>query len=722
MNESGNENGNDYYNDNTNDNDNDNNYNENSYNNKKTIEKPLHGSQINSFNQEDHLDNSERHFTFLQPNGNNIFFENEQGDLDYLYQNIRDNTKYVICILVKDDLDSSEKLLKHTLEGIKNNIPELSNLMKSDNILICAFFNEIKDNNIFDEGDFKSLRDEQYILAQKSFSLDKNNDFLSVHCISKKNYFSDIAVLKCFYSIIINLLKKDKNYIFSSVITAGVSPKSSSIPTLIKISYNKKNSHSIVVPSLEDEGNGNIFSKIKKYENVHFNIYNMNFYDMTAAVPISSLFNVMTIDNNLFSSLIGFYQEVKLNEFIDYHDYNLALYLYRNNIRIIYYNSNYMGNILSNSEIDIYDYKNYWVLRYSGYYGNFFDILKTFINFEVCDFIKKIFLFFYIIGLFVEFIFPSLFTMVIYTIFYEAFNIFDARPAVFCTLLYLFILVCSGACSLISINSKKVHLSNAFFYYFMEVYYLFILICSIIAMDNVKKNKGFNLENYKFNTAAITLIIIFTFIPAIIPMILKNQEIISNIVEMLLYLVLGAPASSSSFHIAKIINSPQTIGGTNTKDNKGIVIIFYFLSNLFFGSLAFYNYNRKKRCEAVMGLGIFYLIYNFFKILAITMNILSINKLTISADANRDLNLSRSQHSMNYMENSNQQNENDYNNYSNNNVSQSKGPDYPSQSQVENQYGNGSISGNNINNNNSINNNENDNYNYNDNYNDNYQN
>ena len=36
----------------------------------------------------------------------------------------------------------------------------------------------------------------------------------------------------------------------------------------------------------------------------------MNFYDMTAAVPISSLFNVMTIDNNLFSSLIGFYQEV----------------------------------------------------------------------------------------------------------------------------------------------------------------------------------------------------------------------------------------------------------------------------------------------------------------------------------------------------------------------------------------------------------------------------
>jgi len=705
MNESGNENEN--YNDN--DNDNDNNYNENNYNNNTNYEKPMHGSQIqNSYNEEDHSFNSKRNFTFLQPNGNNIFFENNEGDLDYLYQNIKDNTKYVICILVKDDSDSSEKLLKDTLEGIKSNILGLSKLMKAENILICAFFNEIWNNSIFDEGDFKSLRDVQYILAQKSYSLDQN-DFISVHCISQKNYFSDIAILKCYYSIIINLLKTGKDYIFSSVITAGVSPISSSIPTLIEISYHDKNSHFIVVPSLLDVSDGNIFSKIKKYENVHFNIYNMNFYDMTAAVPISSLFNVMTIDNNLYMLLINFYQEAHLNEFIDYHDYNLALYLYNKSCKIIYYNSNNMGRISSNSEIDICDYKNYWVSRYSGYYGNFLDILYTFINFGVCDFIKKIFLFFYIIGLFVEFIFPSLSTMVVYTIFYEAFKIYDERPAVFCTLLYLFILVCSGACSLISINSKRMPITNVFFYYFMEVYYLFILICSIIAMDNVKKNKGFNLENYKFNTAAITCIIIFTFIPAIIPMLLKNQEITSNIVEMLLYLVLGAPASSSSFHIAKILNSPQTSGGVNTKETKGIVIILYFLSNLFFGSLIFYNYNRKKRCEAVMGLGIFYLLYNFFKVMAITISILDSNKSTIPPNADKDLSLSQSKHSVNNLENSNQQYENDYNNYSNNNVNQSKGPDYPSQSQVENQYGNGSISGNN-NNNNSINNNDNDNY------------
>ena len=129
--------------------------------------------------------------------------------------------------------------------------------------------------------------------------------------------------------------------------------------------------------------------------------------------------------------------------------------------------------------------------------------------------------------------------MVIYTIFYEAFNAYDARPAAFCTLLYLFILICSGACSLISINTQRMRLTNLFFFIFMEVYYLFILICSVAAMDNVKKNK--KKDPYKFNTAAITCIIIFTFIPGIIPILLKSKDALENIVIMLLYLIVGIP-------------------------------------------------------------------------------------------------------------------------------------------------------------------------------------
>ena len=116
------------------------------------------------------------------------------------------------------------------------------------------------------------------------------------------------------------------------------------------------------------------------------------------------------------------------------------------------------------------DYKDSWVRRYSGYYANFFEIIKTFIDCNVFSIDKKIFLFFHIIGLLVEFFFPSLSTMVIYTIFYEAFDDYDVRPASFCTLLYLFILICSGACSLISNNSQRMRLTNLFFFIFMEIY------------------------------------------------------------------------------------------------------------------------------------------------------------------------------------------------------------------------------------------------------------
>ena len=139
-------------------------------------------------------------------------------------------------------------------------------------------------------------------------------------------------------------------------------------------------------------------------------------------------------------------------------------------------------------------------------------------------------------------------------------------------------------------------------------------------MDNVRKNK--KLDSYKFNTAAITTIIILTFIPGILPLILKSALIFENIIPMLLYLLLGASPSSSFFYIAKILNASETCGGENIKERKGIIIIIYFLFNLFFGSLIFFNYNRKKRVETVMILAIIYLIYNFFKITAIIINLL----------------------------------------------------------------------------------------------------
>ena len=157
----------------------------------------------------------------------------------------------------------------------------------------------------------------------------------------------------------------------------------------------------------------------------------------------------------------------------------------------------------------------------------------------------------------------------------------------------------------------------------MEVYYLFILICSIPAMDNINKGKNISPEVYKFNGAACAILIIFTFIIAIIPLILRVNMVTSNIVHMFIYLFLGAPSSTSLFLLAKIWKAPETSGGKYQEEKKGITIIVFFLSNLFFGCLSFFNYNTKLRANCVMGLAIFYLIYLFFKIAAILIPLLS---------------------------------------------------------------------------------------------------
>ena len=154
----------------------------------------------------------------------------------------------------------------------------------------------------------------------------------------------------------------------------------------------------------------------------------------------------------------------------------------------------------------------------------------------------------------------------------------------------------------------------------MEVFYVFVLICAIVAMDNINKNK--NYDEYKFNKAAISCIIIFTFIPYIIPMIIKYDLVISKILNLLTYIGLGATCSTSNFLIAKIWNASDTAGGYQIEERKSIVLIIFFLYNLFFGFLTAYNYTRKKRANSVMGLGIIFLIYNFIRTLAIIGKIL----------------------------------------------------------------------------------------------------
>ena len=583
-----------------------------------------------------------KNYPYLIKVGKAVIFRNGGRDLENLYNIIKGKIRFVICVIMENDYFNNSDNLKRTLRSITNNISSFKEIhLEPKNILVCIFFKEIKEREIFNRKDYSDLKDfNDYILVKKKYIYEeKGNKSIKVHCISKIDYFSEVEILKCFYCMIIKQLKLKEGIIFTSVVTAGLEINYYSLQILLLLSFNSKESHKIIVPLIDNCDNDNFIYKIKRYERIHYNIYDLNFYDMTQSIPISSLFNVMTIDDKLFLDLKLFYANAYLNQSVDCHDYNLSLFLSRNGHNIVYYNENCMGELYLidyYTNLPISDYKDNWIKRYSGYYANFFELLRVLIDCNNFNIIKKIFLFFQIIGYIVDFIFPSLSNIVIYTVFYEAFDIYDSKPSIFCTLLYLIFFICSGACSLVSINSGKMLLTNIIFYIFMEVYYLFILICSIIAINNVRVNN--NSDPYKFNSLAISLIIVLTFIPSIIPLIIKNSLIFENIIPTLLYFSLGASQSTSTYMLPKILHSCEACGGEKIKERKAIIILIYFSFNLLIGCVSFFNYTRKKRVETIMILGICFLVYNFFKMTAIVINlIINSNKLVYKHNAEEEI-------------------------------------------------------------------------------------
>ena len=430
-----------------------------------------------------------------------------------------------------------------------------------------------------------------------------------------------MTALKCYYSILRQIIEGKK--IFSSIITVGVSPQAGSLLTLIQIAYNGKNTHGIAVAPVEYIPK-NIYSMIALYEKIHFNIFNMSLYDQSCSVPISSLFCTMAINSKILNFLEEYYEKIPENAKIDYHDYNLSLHLSREEkfkYEIIFNYEKAFG-MIKNDNMEFFDYQKEWIERYSGYYGNFFDILGAFIDFKNFNILKKLFMLFQIVAIIIEFILPSLSCMVIYTVFYECFNTYDYRIALFFTLLFLCMMFGSGVCSLITKNPKLMSMTNYFIYFFMIFFYALVLVCSIPAMHFAKIDKLPDNSDYNFNKAAISLLIILNFIFYIIPFLMKISAIIPNIVPMLMYLVLGATCSTTNFNVSKIWNAPETSGGKSIAEKKSLCILIYLCFNIFFGSLSFYNVDRKKRANCVMGFGIFFLIYNFFRMLAIVFKII----------------------------------------------------------------------------------------------------
>ena len=305
------------------------------------------GNEDKKTNAEEKEDDN---FSYLEKTSNDpIVFEykpRDENDLnpeENIFKADSINVKLAICILLKEDSQEQSSLLKETLDGIFANFDSLDNYeIKPENIYIYIFANKIN-NNILISGDVikEKLKDNNknnYLLTYFKKKGDERDYVIGVIC--KNNYMSNMESLKCFYCNIISNLKPDDKILFTSIITAGVSPNKEALSNLIQACLIPKDENNSIkerdcvsVPALEIDPQmeeQNLFGKIIKYERTHFNIYNMNYYNATGAVPVLSLLNMMSFDKTLLNKIMKFYADIdiidkKIQMKMDYHDYNLIM-------------------------------------------------------------------------------------------------------------------------------------------------------------------------------------------------------------------------------------------------------------------------------------------------------------------------------------------------------------------------------------------------------------
>ena len=557
-----------------------------------------------------------------------VYLERVQNDNikneENAFNEIKGKCKCSICILLDNNEPKSSVLLKATLSSIGDNLSNLKeNLdISPQEIYIFVFIYEVKNDNVLKIVNIEEEKNNEFLIQElvMKFTEEKYKELENVQLftINKLKYLYPIKSLSYYYTNILPQIKVPKKLIFSSMMTSGITFNEEKLFELISYSYHQKSIHGIAVSSIE-YNSGNLVSKLNTYEKKRFNIYNLNYFSESNASPISSQLSLITINDRMLKVLKNYYTNgIDAKASIDYHDYNLAFYLKQKEYLIKYVNNN-PGKMTTLDDFSFYDYQQIYLNRFSGFYGNFFQVLSSF---KGSNILQIIFIIFQLISIFFEFILPSISAMIIYIIFYSAFKTNDYRIALFLSLLYLSLMFSSGYCSLVGKDINKMKNTYFIINILMILLYFLSLASSIPAMHFAHEDKNPDFSNYKFNKAAISTIIILTFIPYIIPLILSfsSMEVV-DFIFLFIYNLVFAPLAKVNFNVAGVWGAGGAPGGKMIKERKSIYILLYLLINLFFGSLSFYVRDNKKKANCVMAFGIIYLVYNFVRTLAITFEI-----------------------------------------------------------------------------------------------------
>ena len=563
--------------------------------------------------------------------------------------------KLLICITIPSDSLLNSILLKSTIDSLYQNFSRIKEIgLHSSSILICLFIKAIENpssiaqfyvgNDINISSSLEHFGMIHRLLNQNEFlcnfiSFPKTLNFLDGDIdgliFSKNIPMKDIEIYELFYeqicSNVIDINSDNNNEhcfpLFGLFINGGIYLNDDCIKRLIISTYEEDKQHLLkacAFPSLitvsNDDSKMNIFHKIKKYEKVHYNIYDLYYHIMTSSPIINTECAVYKITPHLLEDINSFYKnEITIDATCEYHNNKLSIYLSQ-----LGYEINYIPSIeIKQTKDKEYDYSDIMTEHSNLFQSNFvlnFHLFET--ELLICNestSINKVLLTcFYLLGSFFEFIFPSLCLLVIYCIYYEGFALTNtnSNAAIFFSLIYVMFIIVFCFVSLASPvpnKNRKLFLYLGIVY---NIYIYFTLIIAIPAIHFIRVDKHETL--YEFNTGAMVVFIVINFLIGILPMLLNAKKIISTFVEMLIYLVLGSPSYTGLFLVHGICNCANSFGkGKEYYNFKSLIGVFYIVLNAGFSFLIMTLTDRKARVNCVFGLSIILTFYNGVKMFII---------------------------------------------------------------------------------------------------------
>ena len=559
-----------------------------------------------------------------------------------------DRTQYslIIPIIIENDSLSNSRKLRNTMNSLFLSLPELIQIgISNQNILICLFFLHFSSNKTFSQ----IYPNTDYLAACCTGDLDYNcsscyivsSTGIPINIISfNKNHSTHVECLKCFYLFILNDIKyyntisiiEDEKKIFNNTFYIlnwqnGIIPEKNTISNLIKTATEPM----IIFPAVHSLPN-NLFGEILEFYYLYIQIYSYYYYNVTSSCPIEHKFSLIKIDKKLYQVMKNYFTYYIYNDAeLYYHDFKLGIFLLNNGYHTYYIN-----------QINVFYYErtlnfNEFMMNYckqkSSYILIFFYLLNFFIlwsNMNFFKFVKKIFLFFQLLELIIDFLYIGFTILIIFSFLSEAFIDEDERIVIFFTVIYSIMTICSCCFSLISPKENGRDKTFIYFHIFFYCYFIFFIISSLFAIIRISHNKN----NYKFKSPPMILLILLNIIFIIGPSFFHLRKVIKNIFSGFKFFIITFPGLYSVFKFHYLINcfdlygqsiySKRKFGNRFLNERKKVQIFLFLISNSAIAFICFFLISTSRRIIFIYIIGILYTIINGQKFIAIIIGIIKL--------------------------------------------------------------------------------------------------